>query len=78
MIAWKTTRTLHSLNNSFTNKSRLSAPPKDASTSNTATLGCEMLDQQTRYADDITSMLIGNGLIQDEEAEEFKTFIRGW
>jgi len=37
-----------------------------------------MLDQETRYADDVTSLLLGNGLIQDEEADEFKTILRGW
>lgn len=37
-----------------------------------------MLDQQTRYADDVTSILLGHGLVEDDQADEFKKFLRGW
>lgn len=37
-----------------------------------------MLENKEHYADDVTDILVGQGFVENEEAEQFKKYLRGW
>lgn len=36
------------------------------------------MSQTDRYADDVTSILIGQGLLLEHEKDEIRRYVRGW
>lgn len=36
------------------------------------------MNQTEQYAEDVTSLLLGQGLLTDDDAENMKRHLRGW
>jgi len=37
-----------------------------------------MISEQDHYAEDVTTILLRQGMLVDDEAEQFRRYVRGW